>query len=214
VTTSVSSTLVPQTTAPPTSVLPATVPAWRAAVAPLWDAYFSPSGGAAEARALASLPPPPSTGLAAEWATTWGAVTQARQATALAPPGSGAPAVSAAALLNTADARLRRLEADLLGAGVLPGEAPGTALDGTVVGSVRLRGGASTATPVLGTVPRGATVVIACITEGERVSGPRGPDSYWDYIHYEGMTGYVANTYVASGPFIDGAPACAATGGP
>ena len=125
-----------------------------------------------------------------------------------------AQARQAEASLINADARLRRLEADLLGADALPGEGLGTAFDGTVVAEVRLRGGASTAAPVLGTVPRGATVVIACITAGERVRGPRGADSYWDYIHYNGATGYVANTYVSSGPLIDGAPGCADTGGP
>jgi hypothetical protein len=207
-------TTVPPSSAPPTSAALGPVAVWRAEVQPLWDAYFSPSGGVADAEALAARPPPPSTGLVVEWTTTWVAVAHARQAITQAPPGSGAPGATAQALLTNADAWLRRLEADLLGANAVPAGGVLTGLTGTMTAEATLREGASTAARALGRVPKGATVVIACTTTGQAVTGASGQDTYWDYVHYNGTTGYVTDAFVSSGPFIDGAPGCAGTGGP
>lgn len=62
--------------------------------------------------------------------------------------------------------------------------------------------------PSLGTVPDGATLSIGCTTRGETVTGPFGPTNLWDYVSYNGQTGYVSDGWVNTGTNDPVAPSC------
>ncbi len=60
----------------------------------------------------------------------------------------------------------------------------------------------------LGIAPDGATVTIGCTARGETITGPNGPTDLWDYVSYDGQTGYVSDGWVDTGTSDPAAPSC------
>lgn len=55
----------------------------------------------------------------------------------------------------------------------------------------------------LGSIPSGSTVMVFCTSRGDIVNGKWGPDPYWDWIEYQGVTGYVTDEWVVTKSDID-----------
>ena len=62
-----------------------------------------------------------------------------------------------------------------------------------------IRSGPSKTASDLGTIPKGTSIVIVCVTTGEQVKGATSTDSRWNKVIYGSITGYVSNTLIATG---------------
>jgi pimeloyl-ACP methyl ester carboxylesterase len=65
-----------------------------------------------------------------------------------------------------------------------------------VTDDLLIRSGPATTYPSAVTVPRGTQVIVQCTMAGETVDGPYGPDSHWDRVTYNGVTGFAADEYI------------------
>lgn len=65
-----------------------------------------------------------------------------------------------------------------------------------VTHDVTMRDGPSTSANQLGLIPAGSMVGVQCKTTGEVISGPYGNDPNWDYVTYNGTTGYVTDEWI------------------
>lgn len=71
---------------------------------------------------------------------------------------------------------------------------------------LNVRRAPTTAASVVGKVADGATVSIDCQTTGNRISGPLGSTTLWDYV--PALGGYVSDSYVQTGSDGRIAPNC------
>ncbi len=65
-----------------------------------------------------------------------------------------------------------------------------------VTHDVIVRDGPRTSANQLGLIPAGSMVGVQCKTIGEVISGPYGNDPNWDYVTYNGTTGYVTDQWI------------------
>lgn len=70
--------------------------------------------------------------------------------------------------------------------------------------NVAMRRCPSTGTPVIVTVPRGATIDARCRVRGETISG----DPWWIYASYGGFLGWISDYYVGCGGAPCSLPSC------
>jgi uncharacterized protein YgiM (DUF1202 family) len=72
-----------------------------------------------------------------------------------------------------------------------------------VTDGVNIRSGPATTFPVLGTVEIGFEVQVVCVTTGESVNGPLGPNNKWLRVMYKELNGYITSQYVSVGTAIN-----------
>jgi hypothetical protein len=79
------------------------------------------------------------------------------------------------------------------------------------LGTLTIRATPKTTASRLGSIPKGTSITITCVTTGEPVKGATKTDSHWDKVTFGSVTGYVSNTLVKTGAAIDDPkqiPAC------
>jgi hypothetical protein len=65
-----------------------------------------------------------------------------------------------------------------------------------VVQGVVIRDSASGSGNALGSIPTGSMVGVLCKVVGETITGPYGPDSSWDRVTFNGVSGYVTDEWI------------------
>jgi uncharacterized protein YraI len=65
-----------------------------------------------------------------------------------------------------------------------------------VTDNVVIRSGPGTSYQTLGNISSGTTVTVTCTALGETITDKYGPDSHWDQVSYNGVTGYVTDEFV------------------
>jgi hypothetical protein len=65
-----------------------------------------------------------------------------------------------------------------------------------VVQGVVIRDSASGSGNALGSIPTGSMVGVLCKVVGETITGPYGPDSSWDRVTVNGVSGYVTDEWI------------------
>jgi len=80
--------------------------------------------------------------------------------------------------------------------------------------SLNMRTDASTAAPVILSIPYHTTLTIQCVKYGSAVSNSYGTSTLWDYVTYGGRSGFVADQWVWTGTSAPTAPVCGAAPAP
>jgi hypothetical protein len=65
-----------------------------------------------------------------------------------------------------------------------------------ITGDVTIYQSPQTNSAAVGSIAAGTSVQVSCITTGDTVPGPYGPDYHWDEVTYNGVRGFVTDEYV------------------